>query len=176
MESIILYASQYGTSEKYAEKLSEITGIKAVSYDKEKDINKFERVIYLGGLYAGGVKGLKRTLRHLGSNVKFTLITVGLADVSNEENIENIRNSLRRQLPQDIYGKTEIFHLRGGIDYSNLNVKHKIMMKLLYKSVKKTPAEKRTAEAADFLETYNKKTDFVDYDMLIPIAEFINKG
>ena len=55
--SIIIYGSQYGTSKRYAERLSAITGIRCVSRKEAKGINDYERVIYMGGLYAGSVLG-----------------------------------------------------------------------------------------------------------------------
>ena len=41
--------------------------------------------------YAGGVKGLKNTVKALKKDVKIIIVTVGLADVYDQENIDNIR-------------------------------------------------------------------------------------
>lgn len=171
MKSMIVYGSEYGTTKKYAEKLSELTGVEVCSYDKVQNLAAYDRIIYLGGLYAGGVKGLKHTIKLLRPNIALTIATVGLADVLNKENIDNIRKSIRNQIPNTMYNKAELFHLRGGIDYGKLNFKHKTLMSLLYKSVKKTPAEKRTAEVNALIETYNKGIDFMDFDTLKPIVE-----
>lgn len=54
MNSIIIYASQYGATKKYAEELSKRTNIPVISFKNIKDINSYEQIIYLGGLYAGG--------------------------------------------------------------------------------------------------------------------------
>ena len=59
----------------------------------------------------------------------------------NKENINNIENSMKRQLSNEIYEKASIYHLRGGIDYSKLNFLHKTMMRQLYKKVKGLPEE-----------------------------------
>lgn len=104
MKSLIIYGSQYGTAKAYATKLSEITEIPCISYENIKDIKDYEQIIYFGGLYAGGVKGLKNTFRLLkNSNIKTILVTVGLADVNNKENTNNIKASLEKQLEKDIY-------------------------------------------------------------------------
>lgn len=125
-------------------------------------------------MYAGGVKGLKNTFRLLkNSNIKTILVTVGLADVNNKENTNNIKASLEKQLEKDIYKNSLIFHLRGGIDYSKLNFKHKTMMKMLYHSLKNKPIESLTQEDKELIETYNTKVDFVDYDSLKQIVEVI---
>ena len=58
---IIIYGSQYGTSKQYAEELARKTGIDLKSYEDVTDINHYDTVIYIGGLYAGGVLGMKKT-------------------------------------------------------------------------------------------------------------------
>ena len=107
------------------------------------------------------------------SNIKTILVTVGLADVNNKENTNNIKASLEKQLEKDIYKNSLIFHLRGGIDYSKLNFKHKTMMKMLYHSLKNKPVESLTQEDKALIETYNTKVDFADYDSLKQIVEVI---
>ena len=59
---IIIYGSQYGTAKQYAEELSRKTSIDLKSYEDVTDINRYDTVIYVGGLYAGGVLGMKKTL------------------------------------------------------------------------------------------------------------------
>lgn len=38
-------------------------------------------------------------------------------------------------------------------------------MKLLYNKVKKLPPEQQRAETRAMIETYNRKVDFVDFDV-----------
>ena len=68
MKTLIIYGSQYGSTKRYAERLSEITGIEAVDYKKAKGIEGFDRIIFMGGLYAGGVLGLKKTVGKMTDN------------------------------------------------------------------------------------------------------------
>lgn len=165
---IIIYGSKYGTAKRYAEELSKKTGIKAVSYEKIKSIDEYETIIYIGALYAGGVLGMAKTLKKLShcENKKIIIATVGLADPSDTENTNNIRNGMKRQLSNKIYESAYICHLRGGIDYSKLNYAHKTMMSLLCKKAKKLPEEKKTAEVKAMIDTYNRKVDFVDFSYL----------
>ena len=171
MEHIILYGSQYGSTRRYAEKLSEQTGIPAVSYKEAPNLSGMKIIIYLGGLYAGGVLGLAKTLRNfsLQDGQKLLLATVGLSDPDETENQDNIRTSLRKQLPAGLLDRAKIFHLRGGIDYQKLSFGHRTMMKLLYQSLRRTPPEKQTAENRALIETYGKQVDFMDFSALEPI-------
>ena len=175
MSNIIIYGSHYGTTKQYAKELSRRTNIEAISFENVKEINNYDKIIYLGGLYAGGVLGMSKTLKKLNkiSNKTIILVTIGLADPTDEKNINNIRNNIKIQIPKEIFEKAKIFHLRGGIDYSKLNFVHKTMMKLLYNAVKNVPQEKQTAENRAMIETYNRKVDFIDFSSLDKIISEI---
>lgn len=177
MSNIILYGSHYGTTKQYAEELSRRTNIEVSSFKTIKDINQYDTIIYLGGLYAGGVLGMAKTLKNLNdvSHKKIILVTVGLADPTDEVNKNNIRNNIKRQLKKEVFEKAKIFHLRGGIDYSKLNFGHKTMLRLLYNSIKNLPEEKQTAEDKAMIETYNKKVNFIDFSSLDKIITEVQK-
>ena len=177
MEHIIVYGSQYGSTRRYAEKLSEQTGIPAISYKDAPALSDRKTIVYLGGLYAGGVLGLAKTLRSvsLQDEQKLLLVTVGLADPDEPENQDNIRASLQRQLPAGLLDRAKVFHLRGGIDYQKLSFGHRTMMTLLYQSLRRTPFEKQTAENRALIETYGKQVDFTDFGALEPIIHEIQR-
>lgn len=175
MNNIIIYGSNYGTTEQYAKELSKRTNIEAISFENVQEINKYDKIIYIGGLYAGGVLGMSKTLRKLTNIQNKTIIiaTVGLADPTDEKNINNIRNNIKVQISKKIYDKAKIFHLRGGIDYSKLKFFHKTMMKMLYNAVKNIPQEKLSSENKAMIETYNKKVNFVNFSDLDKIISEI---
>ena len=173
MERLIIYGSQYGTTKRYAQRFSEMTGIPSLSYEAVNDLTDCRLLVYFGGLYAGGLKGFRHIAKLLPEDMKLILVTVGLADVNDQENINNIRNSLKTQVPETLLSNAQIFHPRGGIDYEKLSFKHRTMMTLLYHKVKNLPEEKKTAEDRAMIETFNSKVDFVDYHSLDQIIEAI---
>ena len=172
MAGIVIYGSEYGTAKQYAEELARRTGLGALPYDALDDINKCEVIAYVGSLYAGGVLGMKQTFAKLATCEGKTLAiaTVGLADPTDAENVANIEANMRRQLPKEVYEAAHIFHLRGGIDYSKLGLKHKAMMALLYRKAKGLPEEEKTAEVRAMIETYGKQVSFVDFASLEPLV------
>ena len=178
MEGILLYASMYGTTRRYAEELSRRTGIPAVSYAEAPDLTGVDPVVYLGGLYAGGVLGMRKTLAGLTrrEGQRLILVTVGLADPADPENREHIRAGLRRQLPPELLRRAECFHLRGGIDYAALTLRHRAMMAALRASLRRKPAERRSAEDRALLETYGGRVDFTDLRALEPVVRGILGG
>ena len=170
---IVIYGSQYGTAKRYAEELAKRTRFVLKSYEDIEDINTYETIIYIGALYAGGVMGMKKTFKNMKDcgNHRIIIATVGLADPSDKENTDTIKNGMKKQLSKEIFDKAMIVHLRGGIDYSKLGFKHKIMMGMLYKKAVTLPEEKKTAEVKTMIETYNKQVDFVDFNSLDSIIQ-----
>ena len=176
MNSIIIYGSRYGSTKRYAERLAEITGLKAVFFKDVKSVADYDRIIYLGTLCAGGVMGLKKTLCGLSASQELFVVTVGLADPTDAENVNHIRGCIKKQVPASHYDESKTFHLRGAIDYTKLGLKHRIMMKLLYSKVLKIPEAERNAEVRALIATYGKQVDFVNLDTLEPIAQILKKS
>ena len=174
-KQIIIYGSQYGSTKRYAEQLSKSTGFEAINYKEVKEVGEYQRIVYLGGLFAGGVMGLKKTVSKMSSQQELVLATVGMTDPNEATYFEGIRKALKAQLPASFYDENKIFHLRGAIDYSQLGFKHRIMMKMFHSMMLKKPESELTADAKAMLETYGKQVDFVDYDGLKPIIEIIEK-
>ena len=181
MESIILYGSRYGATRRYALALSERTGIPACSYRDKPNLSDKKFVVVLGGLYAGGVLGLAKTLRHFSLQPGQTLLiatviaTVGLADPGDPATRANLRASLQRQLPPGLLEQAQVFHLRGGIDYRKLTPAHRAVMGLLYRALCSKPAETLPAEDRALIETYGKQVDFTDLLTLTPMVEEIRR-
>ena len=170
MKTLIIYGSQYGSTKRYAKHLSETTGIEAVDYKQVKNLEGFDRIIFMGGLYAGGVFGLKKTVGKMTDNQELVIVTVGMTDPSETEYFSEIRKSIKAKIPANLYNEEKIFHLRGAIDYSQLDFKHRFMMTMFHKMVLKTPESQRTADAKAMLETYDKQVDFVDFNALEKIV------
>ena len=177
MESIILYGSRYGATRRYALALSEHTGIPACSYRDKPNLSDKKIIVYLGGLYAGGVLGLAKTLRHFSLQPGQTLLiaTVGLADPGDPATRANLCASLQRQLPPGLLEQAQVFHLRGGIDYQKLSPAHRAVMGLLYRALRSKPAETLPAEDRALIETYGKQVDFTDLLTLTPMVEEIRR-
>ena len=177
MDEIIVYGSQYGSAEKYAKELAKRLEFECIRFEDMKDINAYETIIYIGSLYAGGVQGMKKTLKKLSKveTKRILIATVGLADPTDKENIEHIRANMKTQLSAEVFESAKIFHLRGAIDYSKLNFLHKKMIGLLCKKAASLPEEQKNAEVRAMLETYNKQVDFIDFDSLEPIVDCVTR-
>ena len=165
MKTLIVYGSQYGTAQRYASELSKLTGFPVISHKEVQGIDDYEKVIYVGALYAGSVLGLKKFAKTL-THQELTVVTVGIVDPNDPENIRYIRQMLKKQLPERFYDETKIFHLRGAIDYNHLNLKHRLMMSFVHRQLDKRPLEQLDVVARTIIETYGKTVDYVDFGQL----------
>lgn len=172
---VVVYESKYGTTKKYAEWIAQDLGAdlferKAASIDA---LRGYDVIIYGGGLYAGGVSGLPFITKSYEKlkDKRILLFTCGLADPTVSKNVESIRTGLDKVLPEEMKQKVEIFHLRGGMDYTKLSFIHRSMMAMVQKASAKKNPETMTQEDVEMLDTYGKSVDFTDRSTIKPILD-----
>ena len=172
---IIIYGSLHGATKRYAERLAEMTGIKAIDYKDLKDADQYDRVIYMGAIYARGVTGLKKTIGKMTRAKELFIVTVGMVDPEDKVFFDSFREALKAQVPAQLFDEKKLFHLRGAIDYSQLELKYRILMKMMYSQASKLPEDQLTAEFKAVIATYGKKVDYVDFDALKPVADAVKQ-
>lgn len=176
-KTVIIFESKYGSTRRYAEWLSE--ALSCPLFEKKnfdvKNFVKYETIVYGGGLYAGGVSGIKLLTKNwnLLSGKKVILFTCGLSDPSEPSNVSHIRKALSKTLPDDMMKSMILFHLRGSINYANLSMVHKCMMSMLRRVLLKKDFSELTNEDKQLLDTYGKGIDFTDRTSLQPIIDYI---
>jgi menaquinone-dependent protoporphyrinogen IX oxidase len=174
--TLVIYNSKYGHTKKYAQWLAEELNADICDGKKLKSsmLNDYSTILFGSGLYAGKNKATSLIVKYFEQikDKKVVLFTCGLADINNESNIIHINKTLDRIITPEIRNKIKVFHVRGGINYDNLSFLHKILMKMMYKSLRKKPADQLTDEDKEFFATYGKKIDFSDKKMIEPIVHY----
>lgn len=170
----VIYGSKYGHTARYAKHIAGALGFDLLEGRKTDPnvLSQYPVVVYGGGLYAGGIKGISlisKNFSRLGKN-RIVLFTVGLADPTIPEQFEDI---LRRNLSPEMRANIRVFHLRGGIDYAALGPVHGAMMKIMYSQIRSKPPQSRTEEDKAFLESYGAKVDFTDFATAAPLIEYV---
>ncbi len=173
-KTVVIYQSKYGTTQKYANWIADATGADLIE-KSNVDIHqlaKYDTLIYGGGLYASGILGASIIVKHY-AELKHKNIIVFTVGMESPEHKEAFIPIIEKNFPADIRKNINFFHFRGGINYAKLNIKHKIMMKLLQTKVasKRTPSEQDKA----FLATYGKKIDFTDKTTIAPLLEYLKQ-
>jgi menaquinone-dependent protoporphyrinogen IX oxidase len=173
-KTLVMYFSKYGTTKKYAEWIaSELNGdVYDIKNIKHNILGNYDTIILGTALYAGQLKGLEIIINNYENikNKKIVIFTCGLADYSKSENINAIRKRIAFILSEKIMENIKIYYLRGDIDYKKLNLMHKIMMWMLKKMIMKK--EEINEEGKDFLETYGRKTNFMNKDNINEIINY----
>lgn len=175
--AIVIYKSTTGYTKQYAEWISEELScdrkeIKNVSADT---LNKYDIIIYGGGLYAGGVSGMGKLVKLYPKiwNKELILFTCGVANPEVAENVKHIEERISKVIPEEMYAHMKQFHVRGGIDYNKLSVIHRMMMWMLCRTVKKKGYENLAGDDKIMVDTYGKKVDFSDRKAIKPMIEYI---
>lgn len=164
---LIVYGTQYGTSKKYALELAQITGDKVI--DSQQLVGEIEatHVILIGSLYAGRMMGLKKVLQKLTTGKhELTLITVGMTDPA-AEMLEKMQQPIQKQVTDKKVQLRGCYHLQGTVDYQQLALKHKLVIKPMLLAFKKKGPEELDDQARALLQAFEgtqsiQKIDFTD--------------
>ncbi len=159
MKTVVVYKSKSGFVKKYAEMIG-----KALSADvfeasgvKIDALLPYDTVIYGGGLYVGGINGLKLITGNMDRlHGKKLIVFASGATPVREETIEELRQG---NFTPEQRQMIRFFYLRGGFDYSRLNAKDKFRMTLMKWKIKGT--KQKTADQKGLYEAYGKPVDFV---------------
>ncbi len=169
MNAILIYASCYGSTRRYAEELSRRTGWPAVSFKELPDLSPYDTVVHMGGLYAEKILGLDKTVKALPDGAKLLVVTVGLGDPSSPEGAARLKANVKKALPDGV--EAECFHLRGAMDMDRLTFRHKMMIKGFMAVMSKTAAGK----SGGMTDARKGPVDFVDFSALEPLEARLKK-
>ena len=131
MKTIVVYKSETGFTKKYASWISE--ELKADIYDanevKVDLLVKYDTIIYGGGLYASGIKGVSLITSNLGQlkGKKIVVFATGASPVRTDV-VDHVINS---NFTEEQLKQLKFFYLRGGFNYNGLTPISKVLMLLL---------------------------------------------
>jgi len=171
-KAIVVYKSNYGTTEKYARWIAEET--KADLYQKGQikigKLLEYDVIVYCGGLYAGGMLGfsfIKKNYEML-KHKKLIVVAVG-ATLKKADAIEEVKEHNLTPKMMDV----PFFLLRGGLNYPKMSVKHRIMLYLLVKKAKRQNPDELDADSKGMIATYGKVVDFTNRNTIGPIVQAV---
>ena len=168
----VVYATKYGSTQRYAQWIAEELGAELVSFEKA-DINQLalcDTVIFGSCVYAGRIQGInfmknnRDTLEH----TRLLIFTVGLTQPGDEVAYQQV---LDKNFTEEERKGLQFFHFPGALDYKKMNFMERHMMRILKGSIKKKPEEKRNQMEAYILETYGGKIDFTNRAYIEPLVK-----
>ncbi len=174
MSAIVVYSSKTGFVRKYAEWIAEELSARAVPADKVKveDLMGHDSIVYGGGLYVGGINGIKLIKNNLDrlSGKRIAVFATG-ASPKRQETTDEVRNKNFTKEEQDMIG---FFYLRGGFDFDRLGIKDRMLMALLKKKLESK--DELTEDEKGMLDAYEHPADFTDRDNIGELVEYVKRG
>ena len=172
MNCLVTYASTYGSTKRYAQHIAQVLSCDILESKKvtPADLVRYDVIIHGGGLYAGSLNGVKLFTKNFDTLRDKTLVlfSVGSGDPTVPENVAHIRSGLRKVLTPEMEEKIRFFHVRGGVDYPNLKLSHKIMMAIFHKMMAKRGEDQN-------LDEYGTYIDYVDLDTIQPLIDYVKE-
>lgn len=160
MKTVVVYKSKSGYTRTYAEWLAEELGadLKENNRLKAEELLGYDTIIYGGGMYAGGINGLKLIKQNLES-LKGRNIAVW-ATGANPGRPEEMQAVWEKHFSPEQLSGIRTFYLRGGFDLSLCSTGDKVLMKLLKSHLQKK--EDPTEDEKGILSMCERSVDFRD--------------
>jgi menaquinone-dependent protoporphyrinogen IX oxidase len=171
MNILVVYKSISGFTKKYAEWIAGGLNAKCINLDEIGNISfkEYDLIIFGGSLHAVGVNGYKKFKAYIpiiGAD-KIIIFAVGASPakkgVEDEIKTANLTDAVERNIP--------LFYLRGGFDYSKLDLRNKVLMKLL--KWKLMLRKNKTPDEKGMLSAYKKPLDASKQKNIEPIIDYV---
>lgn len=158
----VVYTSNTGSTERYANMLAERLGCEAVSLSKLKERPEGE-IIYLGWVMAGAIQGLVEAREKFGELKAVVAVGMLPSEKAKGEVIEK-------------NGVTELFYyLPGVLDIGKLKGMHKMIMGMMLKMMKSQVKDSDDPNAKKALELFEEGFDGVKEENLDELVEELTK-
>lgn len=174
MKTLVVYKSKTGFTKKYAEWISE--ELSAHIFDASKvNINvldKYDTIIYGGSLHAVGIIGVNLITKNFNKlkDKKIVVFATG-ASPSSDEMITEVRN---KNFTTEQQKFISFFYLRGGFNYSKLNIFDKFLMTLLKWKIKSKKQQDLSSDEIGMLSIYDKLVDYTNKKNIDKIITYVN--
>ena len=140
----IIYTTNTGSAERYAELLARATGLPAYSLAEARNaVSTGAEVIYLGWIMAGAVKSYAEAAKRYRVRA---VCAVGMGQTGTQTDSVRTKTAVPADIP--------LFTLQGNFDVKKLHGIYRPMMELMVKTAGKALVEKtdRTPEENDMLD------------------------
>lgn len=177
MKSLILYRSQYGSTEQYAHWIQEALSSQADHFDnlEKYDIQDYDLIIVGEGVYAGQLKTPKQLIPIIEKypDKKFIFFMVGIADMEEQENREKLYNDLAKAMGP-VIEKTKVFSARSArLQQAKFQAQNHDVD--VGKLSKRKPEKDLPKDADQLISTYGKKVSFIDKNSIEPLIKYANE-
>ncbi len=171
MKAIVIYNSQTGFTKRYAKWIAKACGADclALSAAKKKDFTSYDAIIFGSFALAGGISKISWFKGNINkwADKKLIAFCVGASPIENPD-IEAAFNRIFNESEQK---KVKIFYCPGGLNYEQMPVLPKLMMKMLIKMLK--AKKDKTEKEQTMVKMISSSYDISDKKYIMPILEYL---
>jgi len=174
MKTLVVYTSQTGFTQRYAEWLAEemnadIINIKEAQKKDADFFDSYEAIIYGGWAMAGTVSKVKWFLDKASSwkDKRLALYCVG----GGPSDSPDIKGMFNNTLDDDQKKYIKTFYCQGGFNYEKMNIPSKMAMKMFVSSLKRK--KNLTEDEKIMVEKMSSSYDISDKKFIEPIVEYL---
>lgn len=161
--SAIVYTSNTGFTRRYAQLLSERTGLPVYDLKDASALPRGTPIVYLGWLFAGKVKGLNTAVK------RWKVQAVCAVGLGTDE-----MNSVERLSPTINCPGVPLFYLRGGFAPEKLAGPMKLVIGMMRKAMRDKPPEDE--DGAVMLAAFTQGGDWVEEARLDGLTAYLEGG
>lgn len=153
MKILITYKSKTDFTKRYAEMIANEVNCDILPFLEVTNgtMSSYDTIVFGGGLYAGGVNGLKKANDMFHKSSAKQLIVFATGGTPNEGSDKEIAEVWARNLSPEELDTVPHFYMQAGLCYEKMSFPNRLMMKMfasmLGKKADKTDYEKGFAEA-----------------------------
>ena len=145
MHTVVIYKSKYGSTKQYAEWIAQELGCECFDAKdvKADDLEKYDCIVYGGGLYAEVINGVSLITKNMQSlkEKKIAVFSTGITPLDCRDYYDKmvIEKNFKNGLPENI----RVFNFMGKMIINELSLVHKTALKTLKKimSNKENPTD-----------------------------------
>ena len=171
MKTLVCYTSLSGFTKSYAEWIAEslCADLLPLRSVKKEMLPLYDLIIYGGSLHAVGINGIKFIKNQIPKlkNTRLVIFAVGASPV--KEGICD--ETLNGNFTQEEQNRITLFYLRGGFDYTRLNLYNKMLMKML--KLKLSLKKSRTSDERGMLAAFDKPVNFTGREKLHDLLQYV---
>lgn len=175
MSIIVIYKSKYGSTRTYAEWIASDLNCEAVDAKdvKIEDLEKYDTIIYGGGLYAEVISGVTLITRNLDKleNKKIIVYSTGITPLKYKEYYDKL--VIEKNFKPQMLEKIKVFNFMGKMIIDELSMPHRAALRTLKQimSAKKEPSEMERL----LIDLCDTSGDFCDRESIKDLIQYVRK-
>lgn len=173
MNAIVVYRSKYGSTKTYAEWIKEALGCEMLEYKEAKieDLEKYDTIIYGGGLYAEVINGVYLLTKNFDKikDKKIVVYTTGITPLKYREYYDKL--VIEKNFKPEMLEHIKVFNFMGKMIIEELSLPHKTALKALKKIMqgKENPSEMEKL----LIELCDASGDFTDKLAINELIDYV---